>query len=89
LFTSTAIAPMRARIASIAWRSASMSVRSHDRNSGAWRTCARRSASAAPAAASRSTNATRAPCSAKCSTNDAPMPVAPPVISTARSSRLG
>jgi hypothetical protein len=45
--------------------------------------------SAFDATSSMSTKATLAPCSAKCSTIDAPMPEPPPDTNTARSFRLG
>jgi len=46
-------------------------------------------ASALDAVSSMSTKATLAPCSAKCSTIEAPMPEPPPDTNTARSLRLG
>ena len=56
--------------------------------SGAWRALQARGERLA-GAASMSMKPTLAPWAAKCSTRVAPMPVAPPVISTVRSTRLG
>src|SRR5215471_8278677 len=74
----------------IAERRAAMSVRSHSMKSGAWIALAGRvSTSFAALNTSLSMKATREPCAAKCSTMDAPIPEAPPVIRTTLSSRLG
>ena len=46
-------------------------------------------ASAVLGSTAMSTNATMAPCAAKCRTSEAPMPLPPPVMNTERSFRLG
>src|SRR5262249_34755664 len=67
-----------------------MSRRSHDTNSGRSRPVAAiASWRCAAAARSMSTKATFEPWAQKCSTMDAPMPLAPPVTRTTRSRKLG
>src|SRR5262245_5702322 len=90
LLTRTRAGPWSARASSTAARSAAMSRRSQAMNVGAGTPRPRiRSTSAREASRWISTNATRARCSHRCSTMDAPMPLPPPVTNTARSSRLG
>ncbi len=89
LFISAAIGPKRPRTASTAASSAVVSVRSASTNSGAVRAPGSEAASVRPEPPSMSMKPTFAPWAAKCSTRLAPMPVAPPVTSTTRSTRLG
>jgi hypothetical protein len=65
------------------------SVTSQGKNSGRWRASASSSHSASPCSRSTSMKATRLPWRAKWPTKAAPMPVAPPLTSTARPCRLG
>src|SRR5690348_15854885 len=70
-------------------RKVAMSVRSHFRNKEACFEPLLVSINWVAADSSRSRKATREPCAAKCSTIDAPIPVAPPVIKTTLSCKLG
>ena len=90
LLTSTRIGPSFCLASAIALCSASMSVMSHAMNSGAGSPLpAIAFTSASDASRAISTKATFDPCAQKCSTIDAPMPLPPPVMKTARSFRLG
>ena len=89
LLTSTPMSPKAVRVASTAARSSSMFVTSPRVNRGGVRASARRAASACAPATSMSTKPTLAPCAAKARTMSAPMPVAPPVMNTGTSCRLG
>ncbi len=67
-----------------------MSRTSHSRHQGRGRPAASMSRTSCPLASrATSTNATRAPCSAKAVTMAAPIPLPPPVTNTTRPRRLG
>ena len=81
--------PQRCRTAAAIAGIAAASARSAGTKTGACTTSASDAANRSPFVTSMSQNPTREPARAKCSTRLAPMPVAPPVMSTPRSRRLG
>ena len=90
LLTSTRIVPSAPAHLVMAVCRLAMSVMSQCRYQGRGAPVeAIRSHSAIAASSARSMKPTRAPWAAKCSTREAPMPLAPPLMKTVRSRRLG